>query len=131
MQHIFLDKNYDETVDLLITARDYLSSKGRVDMKGMTPLGRMMFAQESSRVTARLTQIMSWMLFQKSVVSGEMPEDEALQETTGLLDEALCLEESSDRVQYLPPQLCQLLEKSHSLYHRISRIDHMMRERHR
>lgn len=128
MQHLFLDKNYDETVELLITARDYLSSKGRMDMKGMTPLGRMIFAQESSRVTARLTQIMSWMLYQKSVVNGEMPEEEALKETMGLLDEALCLEENQESTQYLPPQLRHLLIKSHTLYHRIARIDGMMRD---
>ena len=128
MQHLFLDKNYDETVELLITTRDYLSSKGRADMKGMTPLGRMIFAQESSRVTARLTQIMSWMLYQKSVVNGEMPEEEALQETVGLLDEALCLEDNKENTQHLPPQLRQLLTQSHALYHRIARLDQMMRQ---
>ena len=98
-------------------------------MKNMTPMGRMMFAQESSRVTARLTQLMSWMLFHKGVAMGEIKAQDAIKETCGLLEENICLEDSKKHSQYLPHQLCELLSKSHNLYHRIVRIDRMMRER--
>lgn len=128
IQHLFFDKNYEETVDLLVSARDYLSTTGRSEMKSMTPMGRMMFAQESSRVTARLTQLMSWMLYHKGVTMGEIDVDEAIKETTGLLEENICLEDSKQNAQHLPHQLRELLDKSYNLYHRIARIDKMMRQ---
>ena len=123
----FFSKTYDETVHLLVSARDYIAYADPASAPGLTPLDRLRLNCETMRLTARLSQIMAWLLVQKAVFAGEISRDEAQQERFKLSEDAICFEESDLTVQGLPSRLRELLAHSRLLYMRVARLDDMAR----
>jgi len=118
-------RTYDETLDLIVEARNY--------MRHMLPRDRragddgdagLRFCCEALRVTSRLTQAMAWLMMQRAVQDGEISQEEALNEANRLAGQDVCLggEEESD---LMPAGLCSLLQRSQKLYERVLRLETM------
>ncbi|WP_420346902.1 DUF1465 family protein [Pelagibius sp.] len=122
----FFDSTFDEALALTREARDYLTHREPEERKKMSPAERMAMSCETMRLTARLTQIMAWLLVQKAVHAGEMTREEAAAEEYRLSGKEVC-EETTPPVEgaQLQPRLVDLLDRSHRLYQRVARLDAM------
>lgn len=119
----FFDRTYEEALQLARETRDYIAAKGQGERSGMSPDLRLAASCEEMRITARITQVMAWMLVQRAVHAGEMTREEAAAEPNRLSGEAACLSEPVVPQTELPPRLCELLDRSRSLYERVQRLD--------
>jgi regulator of CtrA degradation len=79
------------------------------------------------RVTARLTQIMAWLLAQKAVHAGELSPRQAASEAHRLAGQRICVEHDEAAHDGLPDGLKGLLGRSHALYIRVARLDELVR----
>lgn len=124
---LFFTRTFDEARILLHEARDYLGYVADDDLDGAPPTERLVFVLESSRLTARLVNIMSWLLMQRAVHSGEMDEAEAVAEGPNLQARAKVLGQSP--TGGVPPMMAELLDRSQKLYVRVARLDEMVRQK--
>lgn len=123
----FFDRAYEETMALLVEARNYVAFQEAVDQRGLAPAVRLQVSYESMRVTSRLTQVMAWMLAQKAVHAGEMSQEKAIGEEFAISGGTICSDPSGPDNAQLPTGLRSLLERSHSLYMRTTRLEEMVR----
>lgn len=123
----FFNRAYDETMSLLVEARNYVAYQEAADQRGLPPTVRLQVSYESMRVTSRLTQVMAWMLAQKAVHAGELTQQQAVGDDYALSGGAICADPSGPDNQRLPNALRSLLERSHSLYMRTMRLEDMVR----
>ena len=128
-----LDSAYDEEMEMLLDAKDFAKSYRELG-SDLKPEQRLRLSHYTMQVTARLTQIMAWLMASKAVAAGEIPA-EALQSeeyalpTDGAMPggDADTLErEQADR-DFTPDRLANLMDRSRALYLRISRLDQEMR----
>jgi regulator of CtrA degradation len=119
----FFDRMFDETVALLHEARDYALERERAGYAKVHPALQLLVACETLRVTARLTQIMAWLLVQKAVHAGEMTREEARAERNRLGGREVCLADRPWGPIEMPRRLQGLLDRSHGLYARVVRLD--------
>jgi regulator of CtrA degradation len=78
------------------------------------------------RLTARLTQIMAWLLIQKAVHAGELDRSEAARPNLRLGARTLCTTHDELALATLPAALQGLMERSYRLYVRVARLDDMV-----
>lgn len=126
-QPTFFSGPYDETMALLIEARNYVAFHESVDYRRLPPRVRLQVSYESMRVTSRLTQAMAWLLAQKAVHAGELTIAQAASEEYALSGGDICLDPSGPENEELPVGLRGLLERSHQLYVRVARLDDLVR----
>jgi regulator of CtrA degradation len=124
----FFTKTYDEAIGLLLEARDYVARREPTDRARLDGVDRIRMCCETMRMTARLTQIMSWLLAQRAVFEGEMTEAEVVDRHQALAELQVCMEEA-EAMENLPPHLQRLLERTHRLYIRVARLDEMVRRK--
>lgn len=125
----FFNKTFDEAFALLVEARNYIAYDERGDRASM-PLGdRLHLSCEATRLTARLTHIMAWLLFQKAIFAGEIPREDAAREPCRLGGRSAGLSEGPQPLESFPRRFVDLVERSRRLYVRVSRLDAMMAER--
>lgn len=122
----FFDKTYRDALTLLREARDYLAYCHARDVRALEPFDRLRFSLESTRLTARLTDIMAWLLVQRAVAAGELTTSEAANTEHRLLRRRVCLVDLTHEDEALPRGLLSLLERSHRLYLRIARLDELV-----
>ncbi len=68
----FFNKTYDEALGLTHEARSFIDSLDQARLAEVPDATRLIYARESMRLTARLTQVMAWLLYQKAVHAGEI-----------------------------------------------------------
>ena len=116
----YFDSTYRETMTLLVQARDYaLATRGAASA---TPMNQV----EALRVTARLTQIMAWLLGQRAVIAGEISTRQALRRfslSAGM--RRICVEHGGVDDPSVPAPLRELLDASGKLYERVCRLEAM------
>jgi regulator of CtrA degradation len=118
-----LHKTLEETLALLVRARDYMTYAVPADQPGLLPAERLQISCEAMRVTARLSHVMAWLLAQKAVQAGEIsPMAAAAAYRLDEADKGL-LEGGAEQSAALPEGLRDLLEKSRALYVRVTRLD--------
>lgn len=122
-----LDNVYNEAEILLTKTQGYLAEEGEMEVNPVTGFGHMRFSEEIARITVRLTNVMTWVLYQKSINDGEITPEKALEKTEFLMHDIECLVNDPGIGVYLPRKLCELSEASHKLYTRIYRLDSMVR----
>jgi len=121
---IFFSRTYDEALALVVEAREYLLGPGKMAVRGMTAEVSFYYATESLRLTTRLTECMSWLMFQRAVSEGEISPADGQAAECHLQYQTTCLAETDDRLMAkLPDGLVSLLARSESLYRRIDRLD--------
>ncbi len=123
----FLNGTYDETMALLIEARNYISFHEAIDQRKLPPHARLQVSYECMRVTSRLTQVMAWLLAQKAVHAGELTLEQVAGEDYALSGGDICSDPSGPENEDLPSGLRGLLERSHKLYMRVERLDGLVR----
>lgn len=122
---VFL-RNYDETLDLIVEARDYMVHMRPNGRSNSPPTQDLRASCEALRVTSRLTQVMAWLMIQRAVCDGEITASEACEERNRLSGHAVCLDATANNDNMLPPGLRSLLQRSLHLYQRISRLEEMV-----
>ena len=68
-----IDSLYTEAMLLADEARSYFDDAGRDDRATLEPFARVGFACESLKVTTRIMHIVAWLLTQRAIESGEIP----------------------------------------------------------
>jgi regulator of CtrA degradation len=121
----FFTKTYDETVGLLEQTRDYLTHAYPLVQAQFTPIQRTHINCEGMRVTARLAQVMAWLLAQRAAFNGEISREEAAGERFRLSEQKICMAETEG--EDLPQRLRELLDQSRRLYVRVARLDELNR----
>jgi regulator of CtrA degradation len=124
-QKAFFSRTYDEAMDLLVEARNYMAFRRGAPAPGLEPRLRLKASYESMRVTCRLTQVMAWLLAQRAAHEGELEYDAEAALFYAVGGESVCLDHNSDELTDLPRGLQSLLERSHNLYIRVKRLDEM------
>ncbi len=126
---VFFRRTYDETMTLLVEARDYLSLGEPFERARLASSDRLKANCEAMRITSRLTQVMAWLLVQRAVAEGEMTLVEAVQEPHRLSGQAVCHVTDAFPETPLPNALRSLLDRSYALYIRVERLDRMVAAR--
>jgi regulator of CtrA degradation len=122
----FFGKTYGEAMSLLTEARDYIAHQEPADRRRAASIDALIVSRETTRLTARLTQIMAWLLAQRAVQEGEMSQRDALEDVPALADLPVCLEDI-EPCDAVPVSLQELLERSRLLYVRVARLDQLAR----
>jgi regulator of CtrA degradation len=123
----FFSKTYDEALRLIEEARGYLAVLEPLERRGLPVPERLKLCTETMRMTARLTQVMAWLLMQRAVHEGEITKDAALESTVVLANVRVCMERAESAWEGLPRRLVGLLDRSQRLYLRIARLDELTR----
>jgi regulator of CtrA degradation len=117
---------FDEGMDLVAAAADYLDGDGRAEAKMLPREAALGYAIESVRLTTRLVQVSSWLLLQRAVNQGELSQSEATVERRRLrLTAPDDLSHEAVRT-LLPIQLCGLIEMSLRLQARVIHLDDLL-----
>src|ERR687883_1928045 len=69
-----IDSLYTEAMLLADEARSYFDDAGRDERATLEPFARVGFACESLKVTTRIMHIVAWLLTQRAIESGEIPQ---------------------------------------------------------
>ena len=119
---LHLTRTYDEAFSLLLEARYYaVAAYGQ--RQGNDPAARLAHSCESLRLTARLAQIVAWLLAQKAHQAGEITAEDLTRNEFRLGGERVCLDWQAADEQPLPPALKSLMQRSYDLYCRVRRLD--------
>jgi len=115
-----IDSLYTEAMLLADEARSYFDDAGRQDRSTLEAFARVGFACESLKVTTRIMHIVAWLLTQRAIESGEIPDRDGRRP-----ERRLGNAQDSDRavVVQLPDAAQRLINASADLYARIRRID--------
>ena len=124
----FFGRTYEEALELTQETRGYLAERGRADVRDLDTVATLAYSLESMRLTARLTQIMAWLLAMRAVQAGELERREIAEERWRLGGHEICLAEPPLDLADLPQALGDLLQRSEQLFKRISRLDRMFAE---
>ena len=122
----FFSKTYDETLALVVEARDYVRDGGAAEGRYLEPDVRVLLSCETLRLTARLTEVMAWLLTQRALHAGEISAAEVRHDSHRLAAAELCLRDNGAVSGYLPPRLKSLIERSQRLFRRVRRLDEMV-----
>lgn len=120
------ERTFDEGMALVEECARYLDGKGRDESRALPRKMALVYAGESMRVTTRLMQAASWLLIQRAVHDGDMTAQDAASDRYRLGAREICLGKREDGIDTLPKKLLELLERSESLYRRISRLDEVL-----
>jgi regulator of CtrA degradation len=115
-----IDSLYTEAMLLADEARAYFDDAGRNDRSTLEPFARVGFACESLKVTTRIMHIVAWLLTQRAIESGEIPNREGRRPERRL---GHAQESDSTVVDQLPQSAQRLINSSADLYARVKRLD--------
>ena len=121
----FFNKTYDEAVDLLVETRDYVASVAGNGHRWAPEVDGLKISGELYRVTARLTQVMAWLLIQRAVQTGELSASDATVSRHRLNGHNVCLNADMHENPMVPERLKDLLSRSYRLYVRVARLDEL------
>ena len=121
----FFNKTYDEAVDLLVETRDYVADVAGNGRSWVPEVDGLKVSGELYRITARLTQVMAWLLIQRAIQNGELKPSDAAVSHHRLSGHNVCLNSDMHDNPKLPARLNDLLLRSHRLYIRVSRLDEL------
>ncbi|MDH3241804.1 MAG: DUF1465 family protein [Alphaproteobacteria bacterium] len=122
----FFEKTYEEATNLLVEARDYIAIEEPADLDQMIASDRLRLTRETTRLTARLTTIMAWLLARKAVLAGELTQAEAARPPYVLERNKTLADGDPAAYDDLPQLLSDLMARSHRLYVRVTRLDELV-----
>lgn len=123
-QIIFMPGLYDETMKLLVQSKNYFSLYCDEDQRHMSPLQRLIYSSVMTKITLRLSTVMSWVLAKRAYQAGQISKDE-LDAHFRLASEPSCMEASTYFAHFLPSFVQKLCNDSLALYSRIHKLDKM------
>jgi regulator of CtrA degradation len=115
-----IDSLYTEAMLLADEARSYFDEAGREERSMLEPFARVGFACESLKVTTRIMHIVAWLLTQRAIETGEIPDREGRRPERRLGN----AQDSDPKViAQMPPAAQRLITSSSDLYARVKRLD--------
>ncbi|MEJ0063705.1 MAG: DUF1465 family protein [Alphaproteobacteria bacterium] len=125
-----IDKTFAEGMALTVEARNYIAFHEQADRRMLDLPGCLHVGYQHTRVSARLIQVMTWLLAMKAYLSGEITREQFISPQFALAGGNECIDPSGpELVDELPQGLRSLLDRSHKLYSRVQRLDEMVRSR--
>jgi regulator of CtrA degradation len=122
-----LDRTFDEGVALTLEVRNYIAYHEQADRREFDLTRCLQVGYQHTRVSARLIQVMTWLLAMKALLAGEISPEQFAAPQYALNASEECNDQSGPDLAELPAGLRSLLERSHALYARIQRLDAMVR----
>jgi regulator of CtrA degradation len=122
-----LDRTFDEGVALTQEVRNYIAFHEQADRREYDLTRCLQVGYQHTRVSARLIQVMTWLLAMKALLAGEISPEQFAAPQYALSSSDECQNDSGPELAELPPGLRSLLERSHALFARIQRLDDMVR----
>jgi regulator of CtrA degradation len=122
-----IDRTFEEGVALTMEARNYIAFHEQSDRKALNLPDCLHIGYHHTRVSARLIQIMTWLLAMKAVNNGEITGEQFRSPAFALGGGAECVDPSGPEMTDLPPGLRSLLERTYNLYMRVKRLDDQVR----
>lgn len=116
-----MPKVFDETMQLLADAHEYFHLFGEDDQQRIPGDLKSLYSCEMSRITLRLSSIMAWIMVQRAVFTGKIPEEERAM--YGLDFQDACMVDNRMLHGVLPSYVCYLLDRTFELYERVQRLD--------
>lgn len=117
---------FREGMGLVEEAAAYLDVDGRADAKLLSRGVARAYAAESMRLTTRLMQIASWLLFQRAVNEGEMTRRQSVSNRRRVTLQQQELASTPELFQLLPQALKDLSLRSIRLQARIIHLDRVL-----
>jgi len=118
---LFMPSVYNDAMTLLYKAQEYFTEFGDDDQIKMEKNIRSLYTCEMSRITLRLSCVMSWLLAQRSVISGDIDSKDSAH--YGLEFQNICRVNNEVLHGILPSYVCYLLDSTLELYERVLRLD--------
>ncbi len=121
----FINKLYHESYALLVEARNYFAYNKtlKTTEQAHKAEDRMFLNYQAMRFTSRMTQALAWLMAQRAVQHGEISKKDACNGSFSLGGEKICVDPDGHDDHRLPHAMQILLNRSHSLYHRVLRLD--------
>lgn len=125
----FINSLYEESFGLLVEARNYFqySETNRTAISTGAPRDRLFVNYQAMRLTSRMTQAMAWLLAQRAVQAGELSPVQACGGSYSLGGERICIDPEGHNDNRVPTPMRTLLDRSHSIYMRVWRLDQAAR----
>ena len=124
-----LDRTFDEGVALTMEARNYIAFQEQSARGGQNLPHCLHVGYHHTRVSARLIQVMTWLLAMKALLSGEISPEQFSTPQYALAGGEECENPVGSELEELPSGLRNLLDRTHLLYARIMRLDAMVRDK--
>lgn len=125
---LFMPGVFQETMELLADAQEYFHQFGNDDQQRIRDDLKTLYSCEMSRITLRLSSIMAWLMAQRAVFTGKIPQEES--HLYGLDFQDICLIDNRMLHGILPSYVCYLLDRTLELYERVQRLDGQVRHMH-
>jgi regulator of CtrA degradation len=122
-----IDRTFDESVALTQEVRNYIAFHEQADRREFELTRCLQVGYQHTRVSARLIQVMTWLLAMKALLAGEISPDQFTAPQYALTDSEECSSDVGEEDEAIPVGLRDLLLRSHALYSRIKRLDTMVR----
>lgn len=117
---------YNEGMQLVEQAAEYLDGPGRAEAKKLSRPAATLYAAESMRLTTRLMQVASWLLLQRAANSGEMTRDQVASEKSKVRLDTSSAQENGSGWNELPEAFRDLVLRSLSLQGVVRRMDEQL-----
>jgi regulator of CtrA degradation len=121
--HSPVERMYNEAYSLLLETRNYMTYIAPQLRSEMAPEDRLFVTYQSTRLTSRLLEMMSWLMAQKAIHGGEMTREQAREQGFTISNDDVCRFDEAEQSNILPEGLRSLLERSERLYSRLLRLD--------
>ncbi|MDE2030264.1 MAG: DUF1465 family protein, partial [Alphaproteobacteria bacterium] len=122
-----IDRTFDESVALTQEVRNYIAYHEQADRREFELSRCLHVGYQHTRVSARLIQVMTWLLAMKALLAGEISPEQFTAPQYALTDSEECSSDKGEDDEQIPVGLRDLLTRSHALYERIKRLDTMVR----
>lgn len=119
----FFDRTWHETLSLAEDARDCLASGALDPGPEASTAVRLACTYETTRITARITSVMAWLMARRAVIEGESDVAAIAVEAHRLTGPREMLEGDAPRLHGVPDILMHLAERSRHIYVRVARLD--------
>ncbi|MBO9671112.1 MAG: DUF1465 family protein [Sphingobium sp.] len=121
-----IDGLYIEAVVLADEARAYFDFQGKANRAELDRYEKLDFACESLKISTRIMHSIAWLLVQRAVLSGELPESARLEDKFQLGE----AQHTDPLVRAkLSPEMEGLILISEDLYNRVARLEGQLIER--
>ena len=122
---IVFTRTYDEALDMVVEALNYMTYMESRENRACRRRRDTKYIIEAMRITSRLLQVMAWLMLLRAVQRGEICQEEIYLDNNRLSGQEVCL--STALGDFNPPTgLRSLLDRSHDLYRRVSRLEQMV-----
>jgi regulator of CtrA degradation len=117
---VVFERTYQDTLSILLKSESFLKAFSDRPINTEHTHNDLRINCEMTRVTARVSQVMAWLLAQKAAYAGEITFEEANSPRYRIEEDPFCMVDSlDDPTKDLPLPVKNLLQESYSLYKRV------------